>query len=58
MVCNYTIATRQSSDHTTSYCSQFDAAGNGNTIWKELKENQKLSSQESENNAKGKIISI
>lgn len=53
MKCNYSIATRQSSDHSISYCSQFDASGSGDTIWNQLKENMKLSSHEREKNVKG-----
>lgn len=56
MQCNYSIGTRQSSDYLISYSCQFDATGNGESIWGELKQNCSLPNQEPEDNAKGILV--
>lgn len=58
MQCNYVLGTRQSSSHSISHCTQFDAAGSGEKIWNDLKQNGKLSSEEKDENTKGKNVKL
>lgn len=55
MPCNYSIATRQSASNVVNYCTQFDATGNGESIWSDLKQNGKLTNQEVDASVKGEI---
>lgn len=52
MRCNYSIASKISSEINLSRCIKFDPASNGDKLWQDLKENGKLTEKSIDENCK------